>query len=600
MHRANTKEFIARLLSPTQSAFVEPAVGAALNGERGFLPPGVGKGGEQQRQQQFQLTARDQLFLAKKRLNEALVAIEKQKSLEKEEEDKMALLKTLPKKRKRGAEANAEANANANANAEETTSSGADTTTTTTATTMTTSNKKAKKQDATGEQQPAAAPAQKEKKSSTRKGVFGAIPASGDKANASKPKRADRRRTIARFTTAILRAEGSHVFISRDGLGYRKAFDKFLAQTYGKTFDVNGYWWTNARVEPFLRLLVHIASEGSINISEKDASELFKKKDERQAAEWVLDEDKLAKCANGMTAKDLAAIFEGKSRKTKKGFVRGTPLLVPTDKETLPVDAEAVKKAEEEKKMATENRSKIRSEKKAAAAAASAAAKTTTSTGSKEKQPKATTTTTTTNKKASAAQPTNSNTGSVLTDGVLPGRSRTPNFFQQPLLPSQKSINAMMMLPPSPKPTDARAGTNNPPSQQGFRATSSVTPPPDVTRLFQNVPGFGAVGSNNASSNSLLMLGSRPGSRQGAIAAAGVARQYSSDLSRMMSEFNTDPETSNLFLSSYNALSASELDAVAATMATNPALKRGMSRRQPSTIINATTANATTTNAKKK
>jgi hypothetical protein len=590
LHRANTKEFIARLLSPTQSAFVEP-VGAASNGERGFLPPGVGKGGEQQQQRQFQLAARDQLFLAKKRLNEALAAIEKQKSLEKEEEEKMTLFKTLPKKRKRGADANA--------NMENTTSSGADTTTTTTTTTATTSNRKTKKQDVTGEQQPAAALAQKEKKSSTRKGVFGAIPASGDKANASKPKRADRRRTIARFTTAILRAEGSHVFISRDGLGYRKAFDKFLAQTYGKTFDVNGYWWTNARVEPFLRLLVHIASEGSINISEKDASELFKKKDERQAAEWVLDEDKLAKCANGMTAKDLAAIFEGKPRKTKKGFVRGTPLLVPTDKETLPVDAEAVKKAEEEKKMATENRSKIRSEKKAAAAAASAAAKTTTSTGSKEKRQKATATETT-NKKASAAQPTNSNTGSVLTDGVLPGRSRTPNFFQQPLLPSQKSINAMMMLPPSPKPTDARAGTNNPPSQQGFRATSSVTPPPDVTRLFQNVPGFGAVGSNNASSNSLLMLGSRPGSRQGAIAAAGVARQYSSDLSRMMSEFNTDPESSNLFLSSYNALSASELDAVAATMATNPALKRGMSRRQPSTIINATTANATTTNANKK
>ena len=81
------------------------------------------------------------------------------------------------------------------------------------------------------------------------------------------------------------------------------------------------------------------------------------------------------------------------------------------------------------------------------------------------------------------------------------------------------------------------------------------------------------------------MLGSRPGSRQGAIAAAGVARQYSSDLSRMMSEFNTDPDSSNLFLSSYNALSASELDAVAATMATNPALKRGMSRRQPSASI---------------
>lgn len=511
LHRANTKEFIARLLSSTRS----------VNGDDG--------------------SNTDTSFFFK--------------GSEEVKEEEMA---PPPKKRKRG-----------RADAEEMT------------TIQTTSNKKEDKSEG-GEQkqtEPVPPPEKKEKKSSTRKGVFGAIAASGDKANASKPKRADRRRTIARFTTAILRAEGSHVFISRDGLGYRKAFDKFLAQTYGKTFDVNGYWWTNARVEPFLRLLVHIASEGATNISEKDARELFKKKDERQAAEWVLDEDKLAKCASGMTAKDLAAIFVGKPRKTKKGFVRGTPLLVPTDKETLSVDVEAVKKSEEEKKMATENRSKIRTEKKAAAASAAAAAgaqtKSTTSTGSKEKHTK----TATTRKKvvaAEAAKPTDSNTGSVLTDGVLPGRSRTPNFFQQQL-PSQKSLNAMMMLPPSPKP-----GANNPPAQQqGFRATSSMTPPPDVARLFQNVQGFSA----NASSNSLLMLGSRPGSRQGAIAAAGVARQYSSDLSRMMSEFNTDPDSSNLFLSSYNALSASELDAVAATMATNPALKRGMSRRQPSSTI---------------
>merc|ERR1712100_389628 len=81
------------------------------------------------------------------------------------------------------------------------------------------------------------------------------------------------------------------------------------------------------------------------------------------------DEEKLAKCANGMNAKDLAAIFEGKPRKTWDGFVRGTPLLVPTDKETLPVDVEAVKKAEEENKLIMENRLKVRSEKRAAAAA---------------------------------------------------------------------------------------------------------------------------------------------------------------------------------------------------------------------------------------
>jgi len=270
LHRANTKEFISRLLSSTRS----------VNGDDD--------------------SNTDTSFFFK--------------GSEEVKEEEMA---PPPKKRKRG---RADA-------AEEMT------------TIQTTSNKKEDKFAGELKQTPVPQVPQKEKKSSTRKGVFGAIAVSGDKANASKPKRADRRRTIARFTTAILRAEGSHVFISRDGLGYRKAFDKFLAQTYGKTFDVNGYWWTNARVEPFLRLLVHIASEGATNISEKDAKELFKKKDERQAAEWVLDEDKLAKCANGMTAKDLSAIFEGKPRKTKKGFVRGTPLLVPTDKETLPEDA---------------------------------------------------------------------------------------------------------------------------------------------------------------------------------------------------------------------------------------------------------------------
>ena len=63
---------------------------------------------------------------------------------------------------------------------------------------------------------------------------------------------------------------------------------------------------------------MHIASEGKVNISEKDASMLFKKKDERQAAEWVLDEEKLAKCLNGMNAKDLAAIFEGETKKDKE------------------------------------------------------------------------------------------------------------------------------------------------------------------------------------------------------------------------------------------------------------------------------------------
>merc|ERR1712216_778973 len=118
-----------------------------------------------------------------------------------------------------------------------------------------------------------------------------------------------------------------------------------------------------------------------------------------------------------------------------------------------------------------------------------------------------------------------------------------------------------------------------------FSTTIAVAKEPKRDDDVTAVPETWCEQPTSASSNSLLMLGSRPGSRQGAIAAAGVARQYSSDLSRMMSEFNTDPDSSNLFLSSYNALSASELDAVAATMATNPALKRGMSRRQPPASI---------------
>lgn len=357
---------------------------------------------------------------------------------------------------------------------------------------------------------------QQQKNRSTRKGVFGAIPTAMN----NKPKRADRRRTIARFTTAILRArEGSHVYISRDGLGYRKAFDKFLVQTYGKTFDVDGYWWTNARVEPFMRILINVASEGKININEKDAGQLFKKKDKRQAAEWVLDAEKLANCANRMTAKDLAMIFEGKPRKTKAGYPRGTPLLIPTD-QSLPIDNEAVRKAEEEKRVALENRTKLRKEKemknaeKAATKAKNALCRSPMSDGR------------------------GSEASSVMVD-ALPGRTKSPLLQKAPGV------------------------------QQGFQPPTSTLPPPEVARLFQKPDA----------SQQFTKQG-----RPSAALAANVARQYSSDLSRVMSEFNTNPEASNVFLSNYNALSASELDAVAATMHTNPLLKKGLSRMHASTV----------------
>ena len=157
-------------------------------------------------------------------------------------------------------------------------------------------------------------------------------PASGTKPVKTKnPKRADRRRTIARFTTAILRAGGSNAFIARDGLGYRKAFDRFLVETYGETFAEGGYWYENARVEPFFRVLFHVATEGRVHIDHDTVNQLFCKREKRQAAEWLLDEEELSKF--GVTATQLAQIFEGPPSVSPVGYPRGTPLAIPTDSE---------------------------------------------------------------------------------------------------------------------------------------------------------------------------------------------------------------------------------------------------------------------------
>ena len=155
--------------------------------------------------------------------------------------------------------------------------------------------------------------------------------ATAPKPKPKNPKRADRRRTIARFTTAILRAGGSNAFIARDGLGYRKAFDRFLVETYGDTFAEGGYWYENARVEPFFRVLFHIATDGRVQLDHDAVNTLFCKREKRQAAEWLLDEVELSKF--GVTATQLAQIFEGPPSISATGYPRGTPLAIPTDAE---------------------------------------------------------------------------------------------------------------------------------------------------------------------------------------------------------------------------------------------------------------------------
>ena len=39
-------------------------------------------------------------------------------------------------------------------------------------------------------------------------------------------------------------------------------------ETYGDTFGEGGYWYENARVEPFFRVLFHIATEGRVQLTE--------------------------------------------------------------------------------------------------------------------------------------------------------------------------------------------------------------------------------------------------------------------------------------------------------------------------------------------
>ena len=268
------------------------------------------------------------------------------------------------------------------------------------------------------------------------------------------PKRADRRRAIARFTTAIIRAAGHQSFISREGVGYRKAFDRFLLETYGETFSEGGYWYKNAEIEPFFRVILYVATDGRVNIANDDVKYLFTKKEERQAAEWVLDEEVLAKL--GLSARDVAMVYEGKPRKSPAGFVRGTPLKVPPAS-SMPEE---------------------------------------------------------------------------------------PTPFLESLVRTKTApgtASARMMPPPPPRsratPFPLGAPASDPSSSSGV--------PLDIQRLFDTIPKPSFQGLSASKSRQM-------------------SRQYSSDLARLMSEFNANPSSGDEFVRQYLARSASELDAIAA------------------------------------
>jgi len=262
------------------------------------------------------------------------------------------------------------------------------------------------------------------------------------------PKRADRRRAIARFTTAIIRAAGHQSFISREGVGYRKAFDRFLLETYGQTFSESGYWYSNAEIEPFFRTILYVATDGKVNIANDDVKYLFTKKEERQAAEWVVDEDVLGYL--GVSVGQFAGVYEGKSSTSSAGFPRGTPLKVPSS-ETLPPE---------------------------------------------------------------------------------------PAPFLESYVRGKTDTTTAVMPPPPPRaPTPMITVT-----------TSVAAVPPEIQKLFESIPKPNVQGLSPTKSRQM-------------------SRQYSSDLARLMSEFNTDPAQGDEFVRQFLQRSASELDAIAAQSA---------------------------------
>jgi hypothetical protein len=76
-------------------------------------------------------------------------------------------------------------------------------------------------------------------------------------------------------------------------------------------------------------VLFHIATDGRVQLDPDAVNALFCKREKRQAAEWLLDEEELSKF--GVTATHLAQIFEGPPSVSPTGYPRGTPLAIPTD-----------------------------------------------------------------------------------------------------------------------------------------------------------------------------------------------------------------------------------------------------------------------------
>jgi hypothetical protein len=113
-------------------------------------------------------------------------------------------------------------------------------------------------------------------------------------------------------------------------------------------------------------------------------------------------------------------------------------------------------------------------------------------------------------------------------------------------------------------PVSLNAGAYGPPGALGNGA-------PGSGNVSQSPGGSGGPGGANPGPGSMDapglfgMHGRVPSLGYLDPVGSGPRRQYSSDLSRLMSEFNANPTTSDDFLKSFIQRSASELDILAST-----------------------------------
>mmetsp|Transcript_24571 Transcript_24571/g.80241 ORF Transcript_24571/g.80241 Transcript_24571/m.80241 type:complete len:1052 (+) Transcript_24571:316-3471(+) len=135
------------------------------------------------------------------------------------------------------------------------------------------------------------------------------------KSRGAPPKRADERRQLARKIRAFcefidLRGEGGLPMAeSLNASTYREQFDGLLRFLFGVDTFGEGMWWhDNVLESKFIRVMVFLASDGKVDMSDKDAVRIFFKTGKTSNSRWCVNEEELN--AYGVTKEMFSSLFK--------------------------------------------------------------------------------------------------------------------------------------------------------------------------------------------------------------------------------------------------------------------------------------------------